>query len=238
MDIHTVSSFVSKNIISTKEGRKCVDGRYEDDEYSGMIARAGADFGYVMAMLGYNLEQKLNLSVEQCVDIVYKSIIDLEGTFYMHTDTHADPTIPYSIGCGHASKAMSQEYALTFGLDPEQVQKALLLLKDSPERPVTLVTLQGDHAEEGVLIIKNEDYTVNSKDDEHMYFIYDKKRDDLFLKDLVEKIGMDQLVYENFQRVSTLQLGATLQALAKGLPIFEVTIDEEHDIQVTNTGTV
>ena len=104
--------------------------------------------------------------------------------------------------------------------------------------PVTMVTLPGEHKEEGVLIVKNEEYTVNSHDDEHMYFIYDKKRDDLFIKELVEKMTVSELVYENFQRVSTLQLGATLQALAKGLPIFEVTIDETQDIQVTNTGTV
>ncbi|HRN96283.1 MAG TPA: hypothetical protein PLD54_02460, partial [Candidatus Levybacteria bacterium] len=62
MDIHTVTDFVSANIIPTKNGRKCVDGRYENDEYSGMIARPGADFGYVMAMIGYNNEQKLGLS--------------------------------------------------------------------------------------------------------------------------------------------------------------------------------
>src|SRR5690606_34821359 len=102
----------------------------------------------------------------------------------------------------------------------------------------TLVTLPGEHKEEGVLIIKHEEYTVNSQDENHMYFIYDKKRDDLFIKKLVETIAVENLVYENFQRVSTLQLGATLQALAKGLPLFEVIIDESHDIQVTNTGTV
>lgn len=238
MDIHSISSFVSENIIPTKKGRKCVDGRYQHDEYSGMIARPGADFGYVMAMLGYNNEQKLGLTVEDCVKHVYDAIIALDGTFYMHTDTHEDNDLPYSLGCGHAFKPTNQDLAMTYGLEASEVQQAITLLKNSADMPVTMVMLPGEHKEEGVLIVKNEDYSVHSQDDEHMYFIYDKKRDDLFLKELVEKIAVDELVYENFQRVSTLQLGATLQALAKGLPIYEVTIDETQDILVTNTGTV
>jgi hypothetical protein len=187
-------------------------------------------------MLGYNDEQKLGLSVEECVQHVYKAVIEIDGIFYMHTDENSNS--PYLIGCRHVTQSMDPDVARTYGLNPSEIQHAVELLKNTEQMPITMVPVTGESQEEGILIIKNEEYTVNSRESDHMYFIYDKKRDDLFIKRLVEKLAVTALVYENFQRVSTLQLGATLQAIAKGLPIFEVTIDESLDVHVTNTGTV
>jgi hypothetical protein len=234
----TPTEFINDNIVPVKTGRKCFSGRYNSPDYSGMISRPGADFGYVMAMLGYNSEQKLGFTVNDCVMAVYNAIKDLDGHFYIHTDDTHNDTLPYSIGCSHAFNPTTESVATTYDLPAQDVQEALLLLKNSPDMDITGVTLSGNHDEEGVLIVKSEEFSVNTQDENHMYYVYDKKRDDLFIKLLVEKITLTDLVYENFQRVATLQLGATLQMEAKGLPIFEVIIDESHDIQIRNTGSI
>jgi hypothetical protein len=235
----TPTEFVNDNLIPTTLGRKCFSGRYNTDQNTGMIARPGADFGYVMAMLGYNYEQKLGFSVQECVKAVYDAIIAIDGTFYMHTDDTHTKNSPYSFGCSHAMNATNESISTTYDIQALDVQEAIRLLQDNTDMPISITTLSGNHREEGVLIVKSEEYTVNTHDDTHRYYIYDKKRDDLFIKTLVENISISDLVYENFQRVATLQLGATLQAEAKGLPIFEIYIfDETQDIQIKNTGTV
>ena len=239
MDLHHLSNYIAQNIIPTKKGRKCIDGRYlSEDENSGMIACPGADFGYVMAMLGYNHEQKLGMSVVDCVKRVYDAVISLDDTFYMHTDSHENPDVVYSIGCGHAFKPTIDENANQYGLQAKDVQKTIQMLKTSQEFKVQMVNLPGEHKEEGVLIIKDEEFTVNSQEGEHMYFVYDKKRDDIFLKQLVEKLAMENIVYENFQRVSTMQLSVTLQLLAKGLPLFEVDFSDPASPEIKHIGTV
>ncbi len=233
------SQFVSKNIVLAKNGRKCISGRYKpDDENSGMIARPGADFGYVIAMLGYNHEQKLGLTVEDCVKRVYEAVMNLDGSFYLHTDHNTDTTLPYSIGCRHAFQPTIAENANRYGLDAVDVQHAIELCKTNQDMNITMIELSGDHKEKGVFIINDIEHTLNSQDDEHMYFVYDKKRDDLFMKQLIETMGMENVIYEDFQRVSTMQLGVTLQLLAKDLPLFEVDFSDLASPHVRHIGTV
>lgn len=236
---YSASQFASRNCIPTKNGRKCTSGRYSsNDATSGMIARPGADFGYIMAMLGYNHEQKLGLSVEECVQRIYTAIIQLDNTFYMHTDSTEDPNIPYSIGCRHVYKATDKENADRYGFKAEDLQQAITLLKTSENYPVTMISLDGAHKEKGVFIINDTEHTVNSQDDDHMYFVYDKKRDDLFLKELVQELGMKNVIYEDFQRVSTMQLSIALQLSAKDLPIFEVNFTDPVHPTIKHLGTV
>lgn len=236
---YSATQFASSNCIPTKNGRKCISGRYpHNDENSGMIARPGADFGYVMAMLGYNHEQKLGLSVEECVQRIYTAVTNLGKTFYMHTDNTEDPNIPFSIGCSHVYKATDTENADRYGFRAEDLQQAITLLKDREKYPVTMISLDGPHKEKGVFIINDPEHTINSQDTEQMYFVYDKKRDDLFMKDLVQELGMENVIYEDFQRVSTMQLSIALQLSAKDLPIFEVDFSDPVHPAVKHLGTV
>src|SRR5579862_6142179 len=85
-------NYVRKNTVSAREGRKCVDGRYPPDTARGMLARAGGDCGYVMALMAINQKKKLQLTPEQCFNAVYKVISQkMHGAFCIHTDHHADP---------------------------------------------------------------------------------------------------------------------------------------------------
>jgi len=88
-----------------------------------------------------------------------------------------------------------------------------------------MINLDGEHAEQGVLIIDNTTYTVNAMDPkEHsMYFIYDKKRDEEFLAKLVEAMAIPGVTFEDMKKEADIQLQATLHNLAKGLPIYTVT---------------
>ena len=56
---------------------------------------------------------------------------------------------------------------------------------------VEIINLAGEHAERGVLIIDDTEYTVNAMDPktQEMYFIYDKKRDEEFMKKLSTSNG-------------------------------------------------
>ncbi len=239
MDFSAVNTFIQDNLIPAKPGRRCISGRYNNKETSsGMIARPGADLGYVIAMLGYNYEQKLGMSVQECVDSIYKAIIKIGGNFYLHTDKNEDPNAAFSIGCSHVLNSAIEENASRYGVSPQDVQEAVKQLRNNPDNPTEVETLDGPHDEAGFLIINDKEHTLNSKDDSQMYFIYDKKRDDLFMKQLIEELNMDNVVYEDFQRIATMQLSITLQIIAKDLPIFEVNLYDPANPRADHIGTV
>src|SRR5258706_8219250 len=121
-DVDDVTDFIKASIVPANRGTKCVDGRYLPDQGSGMIARPGADCGYVMALEAVNRKKSLGLSPEQCFNAVFKAVKKLNATFYLHTDNKTDPT-PHKhnglIGCGHLAKAgrrgFSWEYDIRSG---------------------------------------------------------------------------------------------------------------------------
>jgi hypothetical protein len=88
-----------------------------------------------------------------------------------------------------------------------------------------MVNLDGDHHEQGVLLIESTDYTVNAMDaaKKSMYFIYDKTRDEDFMRKLVKAMDLPGVTIEDMKEESDKQLEATLHLLAKGLPLYHVT---------------
>jgi hypothetical protein len=230
-------NYVRKNTVSAREGRKCVDGRYPPDTARGMLARAGGDCGYVMALMAINRKKKLQLTPEQCFNAVYKVISQkLHGAFCIHTDHHADPEQEgvndsmhqTLIGCGHLSKAASRwSIRQPYDVQSKDVKKIIAYAKNLADISdhVEMVNLAGEHAELGVLIVEDTAQTVNAMDPkEHtMYFIYDKKRDEAFMKKLVDAMAIPGVTFEDMKKESDIQLQATLHNLAKGLPIYTVS---------------
>jgi len=51
-----------------------------------MIARPGADLGYVLALLAVSHDRDLGLSPVDAVDAVYRAVTADGGTFFIHTD--------------------------------------------------------------------------------------------------------------------------------------------------------
>lgn len=229
-DSEDAIDFINASIALAKKGTKCVDGRYLPNQGSGMIARPGADGGYVMALEAVNRKRNLGLTPTQCFNAVLKAVEKLNGRFYLHTDEHTDPnpdTHNGLIGCGHLAKAgrkfLSWEYDIRSNDIKEMVNYARNLCEISPN--VEMVNLAGRHEEKGVLIVRSDKYTVLADNPKRhqMFFIYDVDRDRAFIKKLIEEMNIKGLTYEDMIYEADLQLDATLQNLAVGLPIYEVS---------------
>ncbi len=234
--LHETIAYIHKNTVEAREGRKCVDGRYPPDTARGMLARAGGDCGYVMALMAINKKKKLHLTPEQCFNTVYKVINQkMHGAFCIHTDHHADPdheaankhTHKTLIGCGHLARAATQGIRHPYDLQNKDVKRIITYAKNLADIDdnVEMINLEGEHAERGVLLINDDDYTVNAMNAKthEMYFIYDKKRDEEFMKKLVKEMAIPGVTFEDMKEESDIQLQATLHNLAKGLPIYTVS---------------
>lgn len=237
-DVAETTAYVQKNTVLAKEGRKCVDGRYPPETASGMLARPGGDCGYVMALLAINKKKKLNLTPEQCLNAVYKVICQkMSGSFCMHTDHHSDPNHKEIndkmhqtlIGCGHLAKATKQLLREPYDVDNDDVKRIIAYAKNLAEVSdhVELVNLNGDHKEQGVLLVESDKYTVNATDSSKQYFIYDKTRDDAFMAKLVKEMAIPGVSLKDMKEESDIQLQATLHNLAKGLPLYKVTYENK-----------
>ncbi len=233
-DVESTKDYVMKNTVLAQEGRKCVDGRYPPDTAAGMLARPGGDCGYVMALLAINNKKNLGMTPEQCLNAVYKVIRQkFHGAFCMHTDHHVDPDLEdlndkmhqTLIGCGHLAKATKQLLREPYDVDNDDVKKIIAYAKNLAEVSdhIEMVNLNGDHKEQGVLLVEGDKYTVNATDDAKQFFIYDKTRDDIFMKKLVDEMAIEGVTFKDMQAESDVQLQATLHNLAKGLPLYTVS---------------
>lgn len=232
-----VRAYVVMNTVDAVPGRKCVDGRYSHSQSCGMIARPGGDFGYVMALMRVNREQGLGLTPQECCNAVSR-VVSREIAFCMHTDTHADSSgKKTSLGCGHVAKAMLPENEVLYGVDSEALSTLVSTVKQVRKKKIQNVCLEGDHIEEGVLIVNSKKKTVIPHNNGHMYFVYDKMRDEAFMRQLVQKMGIDGLLYADLLKSSNEQLQATLSLLAKGLPMYSVEIASD-SISVSSVGVV
>ena len=184
-DVPATKAYIKENTVAAKAGRKCVDGRYKSTDATGMIARAGGDCGYVMALMAISKKKKLGLTPEQCFNEVYRVIHNtLHGAFCVHTDHHVDPEGTTNsdhvhktiIGCGHLSKAASQRFLKRYDLENNDVKKIIAYVRNVAEidKNIAMINLDGEHKEQGVLVIKSNSHTVNATDGKHMYFVYDK----------------------------------------------------------------
>lgn len=232
--------YIKASIIPAKPGRKCIDGRYLPEQATGMIARPGGDGGYVMALMAVNRKKKLGLTPEQCFNAVYNAVKDDSG-FCMHTDQHSDTEVGTHIGCGHMAKAANQRFANKYDVNSEDIEKVIEYAQNIQEisKSVSILNLQGEHKEQGVLIVQSNMYTVLADNPKlsQMYFVYDEKRDNEFLKKLVKEMTIPDVTYEAMKAESDLQLQATLQLLAVHLPIYTVTF-EGNIPTITNSGSV
>lgn len=249
-ELEITRNYVKKNSVLAREGRKCVDGRYPPDTARGMLARAGGDCGYVMALMAINRKKKLQLSPEQCFNAVYKVINQkMHGAFCIHTDHHADPDHAIMdkqmhqtlIGCGHLAKAASQGLRHPYDVQSEDIKRIITYAKNLADinNSVEIINLDGEHAEQGVFIVDDTERTVNAMDPKtrEMYFIYDKKRDEEFMKKLVKEMDLPGVTFEDMKKEADIQLQATLHNLAKGLPIYTVSYQDDKP-QVSYLATI
>ncbi len=225
-----VITFVERNKVRAKKGFICVDGRYDNEEYAGMLARPGGNFRGIMVLLA--LRKKLNLPVGRIIDRAVEAVEEMGIPFAIHTDEkHTSPDLA-DIGCGHIALAENPKHAKEYQVNPVDVHNALVYLRIKLEgrKYYQVQELEGSHQEKGVLVITGLRNTVKHWDHKHkeMYFVYDKARDDKYLQVLYDyfRDQFPKLTFKDFKEISDMQLTATLHNLAKGLPIFEVNLDD------------
>jgi virulence-associated protein VagC len=250
MNIDQVQQFVKENIIPTRDGRKCVDGRYEiATQDSGMIARPAGDLGYVMVLLALSRKLNLGLTPSQVFDAIYQVVTKDGGKFYLHTDHHADPDGSGSnstedsktkIGCGHAGKAMDPNLAPDYLVDPDEMAELVTYAKQKAEKDpnVLMTNLNKEHDEQGVIVVKGKTRTINPQNNSGVqYFMYDQDRDEEFMQKLVADLNLEHINYAGFKEISDQQLQATLHNLALGKTIYQFNADEP-EIKVEQVGVV
>lgn len=232
---HTISEYVGNpdHIAEAKPGRMCGDGRYEGND--GKISRFGADGGFVLGLLGLNQKLGLGLTPEQTVDAVVSTS---EGKFYAHTDEHTHNNgngHEHDIGCGHLAKATLPENAQAYGVNPDEVKKAIAykkkLASEHPDK-VEIVHLQGPHLESAVIFNMGETTAVAHRDGDEQYFMVDVERDakytaELFkrLQNTLPQLSEKHVTLEDFKSMLNQQTETTAGILAKGLPVFKVNVD-------------
>lgn len=229
-NMEEVSAYIDMSVVPAHIGSKCVDGRYLPDQAPGMVARPGADCGYVMVLEAVNRKRKLGLTPEQCFNAVYKAVTELNGKFYLHTDYNCDPdkhTHKGLIGCGHVASAARRVYSWEYDVRSKDIKEMVNYVRNLCEisQDVEMVNLAGQHKEKGVFVVDSDTYTVLADNPKlkQMYFVYDRKRDLKFMKKLVEKMALPGVLFADMAEESNLQLDATLQNLAVGLPVYSVT---------------
>lgn len=245
MTPESLEEFVNHNKIAITETNlrgRCVDGRYDghtDDEFP-VIAKPGAASGDVIAAFG-----ALNLLSKSLPhETVLNAVIEVEGgsdKFFFHTDHHAETQeAGCGMGCGHMKKARLD--AETYGLTQDQIDYLFTQLPELLEQSAQQVVLQGDHAESAVVIVESEHFGLKpmrkSNDEVQQVFVYQKtlheRQLDLLARKLQEALAETGEVVEEQQirhaldQAFALQMGATLTALAKGLPFFSVKMTPDH----------
>jgi hypothetical protein len=228
-DIEDITNYVKASVVIAKKGTKCVDGRYLPNQGHGMLARPGADCGYVMALEAVNRKKNLGLTPEQCFNAVFKAVEKLNGTFYLHTDEHTDPN-PHEhhglIGCGHLAKAGRKIFSWEYDVRSNDVREIVNYARNLCQVTdhIEMINLAGRHEEKGVLLVHSKKYTILADNPKRkkMFFIYDVDRDQEFMRKLVETMNIAEVTLSDMTHEANVQLDATLQNLAVGLPLYEV----------------
>jgi hypothetical protein len=237
--------YIKASVVPVREGRKCVDGRYLPNQAKGLIARPGGDSGYVMALIAVNRKKKLGLTAQECLCAVYNAVTKHKGKFYLHTDHKCDPDNHSHhglIGCGHLAKAATMQGCRKYDVTSKDIKTLVYHVRFlcNVSSDIEMVNLDGDHKEEGVLIVRSQKYTILADNPSlsEMYFVYDQDRDVDFMRKLVRTMNIPGITYGDMKQESDLQLHQTLQNLASGLPIYEVSFTAHGEPVVAFTSTV
>lgn len=224
--IEDVNNYVKASIILSQKGTKCFDGRYLPNQGRGMLSRPGADCGYVMALEAVNRKKNLGLTSEQCFNAVFRAVTKLNGIFYFHTDEYDASGY---IGCDHLASAARHGYSWEYDIRSKDVREMINYARNLCEvsSEIKMINLTGDHHEKGVLIVRSSRYTVvadNPKRHE-MYRVYDVDRDREFMEELIQEMDIKNVTLKDMLHEANLQLDATLQNFAIGLPVYEVSFE-------------
>ncbi|MCL5091522.1 MAG: hypothetical protein M1342_01710 [Patescibacteria group bacterium] len=232
---------------------RCIDGRYPNDSNLPALAVPGADAGELALVLATANSYALTANQEK----IWQTLVEVVGgsaNLRFHTDAHCAGTDKLLDGCGHLRQmAVDLEaYNLTqsqFNFIGEKFNG----LKKS-ERSITV--LNGDHQEEGVLLIKGNRgiypqhcWQADNQSVVTQVFVYHatlaeerrRRLSNLLVKNKAVIIpeGCDgNYLYGAIDDMGENHLMETLRRLAKGLPIYQVSFADADDFRVEEMGRI
>jgi len=270
LSLEQVNELVRENRYKVDEKRKfisrCIDGRYENEKDLPALAFPGADLGELIMILSagnfYGFEVDFEKARESLINV-----IGGEENYRIHTDSHADPKVPAG-GCGHWKQINLDSKG--YDLNPDQIElikkEAFDYVKKFGTDEKKYITLQGEHLEGAVLLIKGKWGVYPQLQLETDYgkrlvqvFIYHQslvdERHRALAKELIKNKAVifrldpglrrddkesedENWLYNALSDISENHLMETSKRLAKGLPIYQVIFEDDGGFDIKEQGTV
>lgn len=239
---------LTKTQLTTKcRTSRCVDGRYKDLQDFPMIAKPGGDAGDLLAAFAALNELGIEVDSSEVVKAIVAEVGGIDK-FCFHTDDHAEEESGSKpgMGCGHLKQAKLDPEA--YGVTAQQMDFIFTELPGFISSGATQEVLHGDHAEQAVIVVDSEHYGLKpqatAQDGTFLEaFIYEKtiheQQLDVLASELQSIIAQNGMVKEQqeirlaLEHAFSKQLSQTLNRLAKDLPVYQVSIDEAGESNVT-----
>lgn len=209
---------------------RCVDSRYEKKDGMQECSLPGADAGKILVAFATLNEMGIEIDSKLAQKVIDSLITTTGGisNFYFHTDDHNTGEV--ALGCGHIKYARQNpgEYGITEEI-ADLLKQSLERLKEQGANEEVLV---GKHEEKAILVVEGENGVAPKDKDGNQVFVYQKTMTEKAIADFANALAqLDELkgrginVQEltlKMQAMLEKQLDATINHIAKGLPIYSV----------------
>ena len=251
-----IQVLVGKNRYAVNPDKKllsrCIDGRYLNDKNLPALAFPGGDLGELALLAATGNAYGFEVDMKKALKTIVEVIGGVEN-FGIHTDHHGDPKKKAS-GCGHW-KQMKLDPA-TYGLEQKNIDEIQKLIDGPRIKKANVITLDGDHLEGAVLMIKGgwgiwprHKFNLNNGIYEAQVFVYhqslvDERHRALCSAWLRQKAvkpyeGCDEdYLYQVLSEMAENHLMETAKRLAKGLPIYQVSFQNDGLFSLDEIGVV
>jgi hypothetical protein len=258
--LEQVREFVEENIVPADDsGSECVDDRETAEQSHGRVRAFGGSLSYmlpsakVIADLSKDLSNPeiseragkiTNSDIVRAAIAAKKKVKGEDVQIHLHGDEEHSKN--GGIGCGHAAKASDpeNEFQHEYGVDASDAREIYEIAYGSKDAHIE--TLKGGHNAKGVIMVRGDEQTgeakfsVNSKDIDGklQFFVVDIDRTRKLFEEIIPAM-FEELGFGNFEGAVdktwdayVVQMKASTKVLAKGLPIYNATIDSSGKAKV------
>ena len=230
---------------------RCIDGRYSAAQDSA-LAYPGADLGELALMYATANHYAFEIDKDKAL-AVYLKLIGGPKQFAFHTDRHADTGVSAG-GCGFMKSVHTEPK--TYFLEPEDIltidEQAQTMLK----KGATQYVLEGDHREGAVLFVQGNYGIYPQYELQALHgvttvqvFLYHNSLVNARHKELAKALIAakavqlpekcdEEYLYQALSDVAEQHLMEIAGKLAKGLPIFRVTFEDDGTSKIQEEGFI
>ncbi len=249
MDIPSeVLKFVGDARVENADGVVCGDGRFgaflKDTlgnrvDTAGFIGELGEDTSLIMTYIAQKKAKGESYNAIELTDLVVDAVLETQGTFHLHTDSHADDDGKVT-GCGHVFGMSTGEFE-GYGLDKEEVIKVVEHLQKRAKNEDNIVekVLEGGHGEFAVFVVQGESHTLQHLlEDGRQAFVLDPGRAKSRREEVYSKLGLEEEIISQLEEIKAKQDQVTNMRLAEGKPVYGVNVDIEGEPKIDYLGIV